>query len=145
MDFMKKSINIKKIKEREVSEKEIEENEKNANKFELIFYTIPLILIIILAILYILTAIHYILIPFAIVFLIFLFGWDARQRTCTYCKKWNSMIWTDSQIVLKTTKTKTKNFLGKDKEKNRREKINKLTGKCTFCGKETLREKSKRL
>ena len=142
---MKKTIDINKIKEREVSEKEIEANEKNAKKYKLIFYTIPLILMIIIAIIYILTSIHYLLIPFAIVFFVFLFGWDARQRTCTYCKKWNSMIWTDSKIILKTTREKTKNFLGKEKEKNKREKINKLTGKCTFCGKETLREKSKKL
>ena len=142
---MKKTININEIQEREVSAKEIEENEKNANKYKMIFYTIPLILMIILAIIYIFTSIHYLLIPFSIVFLMFLFGWDARQRTCIYCKKWNSLVWTDSQIVLKTTKTKTKNFLGKDKEKNKREKINKLTGKCTFCGKEELREKSKKL
>ena len=68
---MKKTININEIQEREVSAKEIEENEKNANKYKMIFYTIPLILMIILAIIYIFTSIHYLLIPFSIVFLMF--------------------------------------------------------------------------
>ena len=56
---MKKTININKIKEREVSKKEIEQNEKISKRNKILMYTIPLTLIIIIAIIYILTNNNY--------------------------------------------------------------------------------------
>ena len=142
---MKKTININKIKEREVSQKEIKQNEKISKRNKILIYTIPLTLIIIIAIIYILTNNNYLLIPFGIIFLIFLFGWDSNQRTCKECKKWNSIIWTDSKIILKTTKNQKKNILGKEKTKSVKEKITRNVGKCTNCGKEITIEKNRKI
>ncbi len=141
---MKKLDDIKKIKEREVSEKELKENEKDAKIHKLTLFTIPLILLIILSLIYIfIFKLDYLLIPFAIFFFVFLFGYDSNQRTCKNCKKWNSVVWIDNRIILKTTKEDKKNILGKDKKK--REKISKAVGKCTNCGKEFTVEKIKKL
>ena len=141
---MKKINDINKIKEREVSEKEIKENEKNAKILKLTLFIIPLTLLIILSVIYIfIIKLDYLLIPFAILFFVFLFGWDSNQRTCKNCKKWNSIVWTDNRIILKTTKEDKKNIFGKEKKK--REKINKTVGKCTNCGKEFTSEKIKKL
>ena len=142
---MKKAIDIKKIKEKEISKEEIEKNEKISKKNKMYMYTIPLILIIIIVIIYILTNNNFLLIPFGIIFLIFLFGWDFNQRTCSECKKWNSIIWIDNKINLKTTPTQKKNLIGKTVTKNVREKVTKSTGKCTNCGKEITVEKIRKI
>lgn len=141
---MKKLDDIKKIKEREVNERELKENEKNTKIHKLTLFTIPLLLLIILSVIYIfIIKLDYLLIPFAILFFVFLFGWDSNQRTCKNCKKWNSVVWIDNRIILKTTKEDSKTILGK--EKTKREKINKTVGKCTNCGKEFTSEKIKKL
>ena len=142
---MKKTININKIKEREVSKKEIEQNEKISKRNKILMYTIPLTLIIMIAIIYILTNNNYLLIPFGAIFLIFLFGWDSNQRTCTECKKWNSIIWTDSKIILKTAKKQKKNVFGKEKIKSVKEKVTRNVGKCKNCGKEITIEKNRKI
>ena len=141
---MKKLKDLKKIKEREISEKELKENEKDAKIHKLTLFTIPLVLLIILSVIYIfIIKIDYLLIPFAILFFVFLFGWDSNQRTCKNCRKWNSIVWIDNRIILKTTTEDKKNILGKDKKK--REKINKTIGKCSNCGKEFTVEKIKKI
>ncbi len=142
---MKKLTDVKKIKEREVSQDEIEENEKISKRNKLCMYTIPLVIIIILIIIYIPTSINYLLIPFAIFFLIFLFGMDSNQRTCKRCKKWNSIIWIDNRVDIKNTKTQKKNLIGKLVTKNTRKKVTISTGKCTNCGKEITVEKIKKI
>ena len=142
---MKKTIDIKKIKKREIDKKEIEKNEETSKRNKMYLYTIPLIIIILLVIVYISTNNNYLLIPFGIFFLIFLFGWDFNQRTCTECKKWNSIIWTDSKVNIKTTPTQKKNLIGKLVTKNVREKITTSTGKCTNCGKEITVEKIRKI
>ena len=119
---MKKSINIKNIKEKEISKDEIEKNEKISKRNKICMYTIPMIIIILLTIIYILTNINYLLIPFGVFFFIFLFGWDFNQRTCSKCKKWNSIIWTDSRVNIKTTPKQKKNLIGKVVTKNSKEK-----------------------
>ena len=142
---MKKSININKIKERNISIKEIEENEKISKRNKMCMYTIPLILLIIIVIIYILTYNHFLLIPFGIIFLIFLFGWDFNQRTCKECKKWNAIIWIDNNVVIKKSSAKKKNIIGKEVTKNIREKVTKSIGKCTNCGKEITIEKIRKI
>ena len=142
---MKKLADIKKIKERKISKKEIEKNEKKSRKNKLFMYTIPLIIIILLAIIYIPTNNNYLLIPFAIFFLIFLFGWDSNQRTCSECKKWNSIIWTESKVDIQTTAKQKKNLIGKTVTKNVRKKRTISTGKCTNCGKDNTVEKIRRI
>ena len=132
---MRKVIDIKKIKKREISEKEIKKNEKESKKYKLLMYTIPIIILIILVILYIITVNHFILIPFGIIFFLFLFGWDSQQRICPKCKKWNSLIWIENKIILRTTKTKKK-ILKKEYEKNKKEKVSRSVGKCKNCGEE---------
>ena len=141
---MRKGIDVKKIKKRQVSEKEILKNEKEFKRNKILMYTIPIIALVILLILYILTINHYLLIPFGILFFIFLFGWDSKQRTCPKCKKWNSLIWIENKIILRTTKTKKK-ILKKEYEKNKKEKISRSVGKCKNCGEETEIEKIKKL
>ena len=141
---MRKGIDEKKIKKRQVSEKEILKNEKEFKRNKILMYTIPIIALVILLILYILTINHYLLIPFGILFFIFLFGWDSKQRTCPKCKKWNSLIWIENKIILRTTKTKKK-ILKKEYEKNKKEKISRSVGKCKNCGEETEIEKIKKL
>ena len=142
---MKKLADVKKIKERKISKNEIEKNEKISKRNKLYMYTIPLIIIILLAIIYIPTNNNYLLIPFAIVFLIFLFGWDSNQRTCSECKKWNSVIWTNNKVDIQTTTKQKKNLIGKTVTKNVRKKITISTGKCTNCGKENTVEKIRRI
>ena len=141
---MRKEIDVKKIKKRQVSEKEILKNEKEFKRNKILMYTIPIIALVILLILYILTINHYLLIPFGILFFIFLFGWDSKQRTCPKCKKWNSLIWIENKIILRTTKTKKK-ILKKEYEKNKKEKISRSVGKCKNCGEETEIEKIKKI
>ena len=142
---MKKLKDIKKIKEREVSKDEIEENEKISKRNKMYMYTIPMIIIILLAIIYISTNNNYLLIPFGILFLIFLFGWDSNQRTCKKCKKWNSIIWIDSKVDLKIKPKQKKNLIGKTVTKNVRQKVTISTGKCTNCGKENTVEKIRKI
>ena len=131
---MKKLTDVKKIKERKISKNEIEKNEKISKRNKLYMYTIPLIIIILLAIIYIPTNNNYLLIPFAIVFLIFLFGWDSNQRT-----------WTNNKVDIQTTTKQKKNLIGKTVTKNVRKKITISTGKCTNCGKENTVEKIRRI
>ena len=69
---MKKTIDIKKIKKREIGKKEIEKNEEIAKRNKMYLYTIPLIIIILLVIVYISTNNNYLLIPFGIFFNIFI-------------------------------------------------------------------------
>lgn len=142
---MKKLKDVKKIKEREISKKEIEDNEKISKRNKLYMYTIPLIIIILLVIIYIATSINYLLIPFAIFFLIFLFGMDSNQRTCKECKKWNAIIWIDNKVILKTTSKQKKNLIGKSVTKKIKEKVTTSTGKCTNCGKEINVEKIRKI
>ena len=141
---MKKVIDIKKIKKREVSEKEILKNEKETKKYKMLMYTIPLIALIILIISYILTTNHYLLIPFGIVFFVFLFGWDSRQRTCPKCRKWNSLIWIENKVILRKTKTKKK-ILKKEYEKDKKEKVSRSIGKCKNCGDEIEIERVRKI
>ncbi len=142
---MKKAISINKIKERNVGEKEKQLNEKKSKINKLIMYTIPLSTIILLGIIYIFTNNNYLLIPFGIIFFIFLFGWDANQRTCSECKKWNSLVWIDNKIILRTTKKQKTNAFGKRTTKNVKEKVSQHIGKCTNCGKEITIEKNRKI
>ena len=142
---MKKNININKIKERKLNEEEVKQNEEESKRKKMLMYTLPIIIFVIIGVIYISTNIHYLLIPFAIVFLIFLFGWDANQRTCTESKKWNSLIWIDNKIIVRKIEKQKKNFLGKEKVKNVREKVSISTGKCKNCGKEITFEKSRKI
>ncbi len=142
---MKKLADVKKIKERKISQNEIEKNEKISKRNKLYMYTIPMIIIILLAVIYIPTNNNYLLIPFGIFFLIFLFGWDANQRTCSECKKWNSIIWIDNKVDIQIATKQKKNLIGKKVTKNVRKKITKSTGKCTNCGKENTVEKIRRI
>lgn len=141
---MKKIFDVNKIKERKVSQKEIEQNEKNRKISKMLLLYIPIIILIIISAIYIFVIrLDVLLIPFAIVFLIFLFGWDANQRTCNNCKKWNSVVWVDNKLIINETKEEKKNFLGIQKTK--RERIDKTVGKCANCGKEYTKEKIKKL
>ena len=139
---MKKVVSINKIKERKIGKEELEENEKDYKKKKLLIYTTPLISIIVIAIIYIFTNIHYLLIPFGILFLIFLYGWDSNQRTCPECKKWNSIIWTDTKVIVETAEKPKKGLLGKYKLNKR---ITRNVGKCTNCGKEITIEKQRKI
>lgn len=138
-------VDIKVIDRRDVSKEEMKENERKAKKYKLMLYTLPIILLVTIAIVYILTNINYLLIPFGVIFLLFLFGWDANQRTCKECRCWNSVMWTDSKIVIRTTNKTKKSLLGKDITKSIKEKVNVSTGKCKNCGKEITIEKSRRI
>ena len=142
---MKSLKDVKKIKERKIREDEKEKNEKISKRNKTYMYTIPLIIIIMLAIFYIPTNNNYLLIPFGIFFLIFLFGWDANQRTCKECKKWNSIIWINNKVDIRTTPKQKKNLIGKTVTKNERKKVTISTGKCTNCGKENTIEKIRRI
>ena len=142
-DNMKNNIN--KIKKRDIDKEEYERNEKESKRNKIILYYIPLICIIILAIIYIGTNNKYILIPFAIFFLIFLFGMDSNSRTCEKCKKWNSIVWIKSNIEVKDKIITKKGITGKEKSKKQKERIDRNTGKCTNCGNEVSKEKIKKI
>lgn len=142
-DNMKNNIN--KIKKRDIDKEEYERNEKESKRNKIILYYIPLICIIILAIIYIGTNNKYILIPFAIFFLIFLFGMDSNSRTCEKCKRWNSIVWIKSNIEVKDKIITKKGITGKEKSKKQKERIDRNTGKCTNCGNEVSKEKIKKI
>ena len=83
----KKKIDIKKIKERNVSQKEIEENEKETKMKNWLLYRIPIATTVILALIYIPTNNNILLIPIALIFIVVLYGIDCHQRICEHCKK----------------------------------------------------------
>lgn len=135
---MKKKIikkeDITKIVEREVSENEIKKNNKIYKRNKLVLYSIPLVLVIINAIIYLLTNNNIFLIIFGITLFILLFGWDGNSRTCTKCKKWNSLIWIKNKNIIKVHYKNTKNIFGKLQEKAKEERLNQKEGKCINCG-----------
>ena len=131
---MKQKINVDKIKEREVSEEEIEQNEKDTKKKIWVLYRLPIVITAILAIIYILTSQHLLLIPIALMFVLFLYGWDCHSRICPNCKKWNSTVTLNAETVLRKKQITQKNLLGKDKIKEKKDIVNKTKNKCLNCG-----------
>lgn len=112
----------------------IRENDKRTKKLFLLLYFIPLVLLIIIAIIYIPSHNNILLIPFAILMFIVLFGHDGSVRTCPHCKKWNSVIFTETKNVIRTKKETVKNVFGKEKIKENKIRLKKYTGECQNCG-----------
>lgn len=129
-----RKIDIKKIKEREVTQKEIKENEKDTKKKEWLLYRIPIIIDSILALIYILTSNNILLIPISIIFVLVLYGIDCHQRICKKCKKWNSTVILKDEKVLQTKKVTKKNLIRKDKTKEEKNILNIKQTKCINCG-----------
>ena len=130
----KNKIDVKKIKERNVSEKEIKENEKETKKKEWLLFRIPVIICIILAVIYILTNYNILLIPIALIFVLVLYGFDCHQRICKHCKKWNSTVMLKSEKVLRTTTVTKENLVKKNKTKEKKSIVTKTQTKCLNCG-----------
>ncbi len=130
-----KENNTKIIKEgKKISKNEIDNNFKDTKKKILLMYTVPLAFIVVCGIAYILTQKFWILFPFGIFFFIALFGWDGSGRTCSNCKKWNSCIIIKSDKKENIKVKKTKNFIGKEKEKKIKEKRIIAQHQCKNCG-----------
>ena len=136
----KSKININKIKERDIREKEIKENEKETKKKDWILFKIPIIIGVILSIIYVVTNYHIILIPVALIFGVFLYGFDCHQRICKHCKKWNATVNLKSENILRTTTVTKENLLRKNKTKEKKNLVNKVQIKCLNCGKVYERE-----
>ena len=136
----KKKIDIKKIKERNVSEEEIKQNEKQSKIKNYLLYKIPIIIEIILVLFYVPTANNILLIPISIIFVIILYGIDCHQRICSNCKKWNSTVTLKDDRFLRTTKVEKQNLLGKNKIKKKKNIVNKIQTKCLNCGHVTEKE-----
>ena len=144
--------NIKVIKEgKNISKSQVEENQKKS-KIRLIFlYIIPLIIAVVLGFVYIPTQKNILLLPFGIMFLITLFGWDGSTRTCTKCKKWNATIGIDSKVTKefeKSTVNKILELVEKaSSKKSRSEKFItkfvfvKLNAPCSPSGEQPGRER----
>lgn len=141
----KEKIKLENIKEKEISNEEKEKNEKETKKNKILLYTIPLILVIINAIIYFLTNKIIFLILFGIILFIFLFGWDGNSRVCPECNKWNGLVWTANNIIVRKTKFTKKNIFGKIKQLEKKERIIKKNAKCKNCGKSSQIEKKKRI
>ena len=124
----------KKEEEYRITEEEKVHNLKISRIRTTVQYILPLIINIIIAIKYIPTQNNWLLIPFSIVMMFILYGWDCATRTCPKCKKWNAVNWTKSENVVKVTTEETKTIFGKKKEKNKKEKVRKLEGRCSNCG-----------
>ena len=139
----KKKIDIKKIKERNVSQKEIEENEKKTKMKNWLLYRIPIAITVILALIYIPTNNNILLIPIALIFIVVLYGIDCHQRICEHCKKWNATVTLKTDNFLRTTKVTKKNLFKKDKIKEKKNLVKKVEKKCLNCGhvyeKETIK------
>ena len=136
----RKTIDVNKIKERDVSEQEIKENEKITKRNTWLLFRIPIILDIILAVIYIPTSNNILLIPIAIIFVLILYGLDCHQRICEHCKKWNGTVVLNSESVIRTSKVTTKNLFNKDKIKQKKNIVNKTQSKCLNCGHESKKE-----
>lgn len=127
--------NIKVIKEgKNISKSQVEENQKKS-KIRLIFlYIIPLTIAVVLGFVYIPTQKNILLLPFGIMFLITLFGWDGSTRTCTKCKKWNATIGIDSKVTKEFEEIKVKGLFGKERIKRRQVKHTISKYECKNCG-----------
>lgn len=136
----KKKIDVSKIKEREINKEEIQKNEKETKIKKWILYRLPIILEIILVLMYIPTNNNLLLIPIAVLFALILYGIDCNQRVCTHCKKWNSTVVLNLESVIRTTKTKKKNLIGKDKVSSKKNIVDKTRIKCLNCGCEYNKE-----
>lgn len=139
----RQKIDVNKIKEREVKELELKENEKDTNKKTWLLYRIPIILEIILIIIYVPTAINLLLIPIGLIFILILYGIDCHQRICPHCKKWNSTVTLNAEVVLRKTKTRKQNLIGKQKIKEKKSIVDKSKYKCINCGYEYDKENIK--
>ena len=126
---------------KDISKEEIESNLKIAKKRIILLYTIPLVLIVIVALAYLITQINWLLIPFAVLMLITLFGWDSGDRTCPNCKKWNAVSWGDSKSETKVKKVKKKDMLGREKVIEKKQIKRRFEGKCNNCGYEFEKER----
>lgn len=139
----KNKIDVKKIKERNVSEKEIKENEKDTKKKDWLLFKIPVIIGVVLAIIYIPTNYNILLIPIALIFTLILYGFDCHQRICKHCKKWNSTVLLKSEKLLRTTTVTKENLIRKNKTKEKKNIVSKIQTKCLNCGhiyeKETIK------
>lgn len=120
--------------EKNISKEKIEANQKESKRKMVIQYFIPLVLLIIVALIYIPLQKNVILIPFSILTLITLFGWDASTRTCPKCKKWNSVIWERIEKKREKMNKSKKNVLGKNKNVVEIKKYRIIHKKCTNCG-----------
>lgn len=143
---MNKSINrnIKIINDgKKISDKAKIENQKDSKKNTVLQYLIPLIVTIIISLIYIPTQNNILLIPFGISTLVTLFGWDCSSRICSNCKKWNSIIWTQSKKTSKKTNIKKRSIIGKNKTKEITEKITIVRAKCKNCDCEYEIEKNR--
>lgn len=116
-----------------ISKEELETNLKIAKKRIIFFYTIPLLALIIVALCYLILQINWLLIPFAVLMLITLFGWDCGERTCPNCKKWNAVSWGKYRTETNTKKVKKKTIIGKDKITERKQIKRTFEGKCNHC------------
>lgn len=130
-------------KKRNVTNNEYEENQKESKKKMIIQYMIPLALLIVVALIYIQTQKNILLIPFAVLTMIVLFGWDASTRTCPECRKWNSVSWLKTENIKRTTTKSKKNLLGKEKTEKKTVHIRKIYKKCRNCGHEFETEQTK--
>ena len=126
-----------------ITEEEKVYNLKHSKIRIIIQYFIPLIIDIVLALKYIPTQNNYLLIPFSIVMLITLYGWDSATRTCPKCKKWNSVNWSKSENAVRITTEEKRTLFGRKKEKQIKEKIKKVKGRCKNCGNMCESEKNK--
>ena len=124
-----KKIDLNKIKERDISKEEIEKNEKESKRNKVIFFIIPL-----LAIIYVPTSNNILLIPIAIVFAVLLYGIDCKQRTCRYCKKWNSAVVIGSKSSVTKKQIEKQKLMGKNRVSEKKQILTENKYKCKNCG-----------
>ncbi len=137
---------LKNMKEKDISEKEIKTNTEDSKKRMIFMYFVPVILLIGVAVVYLITSIHWLLIPFAILLLITLFGWDGSDRVCPKCKKFNSVKWISTKnLVRKTTITKTNKVTKKAKNVEKKKNFRRVHGKCIHCGYDFEKDKNRLL
>ena len=129
-----KKIDLNKIKERDVSKEEIEKNEKESKRNKVIFFIIPIILLVLLAIIYVPTSNNILLIPIATVFAVLLYGVDCKQRTCRYCKKWNSAVVIGSKSSVTKKQIEKQKLMGKNKISEKKQILTENKYKCKNCG-----------
>ena len=129
---------LKNMKEKNISQKEIDANTKESKTYMVCMYVVPAAILVCVAVAYLITSQHLLLIPFAILLLIALFGWDGSDRVCPKCKKFNGVKWISTKnLVRKTTITKKKKTV--EKKKNFR----RVHGKCIHCGYDFEKDKNR--
>lgn len=140
----KLNVNLRSMKERDVSDEELEKNKMETFRKKLYLYQVPLVGALLLVGVYFVTRLWLIMIPAAILFFIGLFGIEGNANTCPRCHKWGKVIWIENEgTILRTTTKKLTKENGEEVTKEEKEEVDRRRGRCLNCGGDVTTEKVK--